>query len=96
MHAPISFAVTINGALLRGFLIQAVNEGGDGVGTFTDLPALIPNTDTVHAKIGECMPDMSSATHNHMQTNSTNREDFPYVMLNWTAPAAETGPIRFR
>lgn len=82
----------------RGFLIQAVmmSDGMSGVGTFINLPAVIPNTNgTVYARPGFCSPMASSATHSQ-PLDAVNRTDVPYVRLFWQAPPAGTGDIQFR
>lgn len=88
----------VNMTEFRGFLIQAVmmSDGTSGVGTFVGLSAVIPNTNgVVYAKNGLCTPTNSSATH-VQPSLAANRVDIPYVRLYWRAPAASTGPIRFR
>lgn len=93
------FAVMIvgnNSETIRGFLVQGMTvTDSSAVGTFVDLPALVPGTTNVNARVGDCLPAASSATH--MQPgNRTLREDFPYVALNWTAPPSQTGDVQFR
>lgn len=87
-----------SGLNFRGFLIQAVTfADGTIVGRFTDLPAVVPNSDgLVKAQINQnCMPVGSTATH-LQPDNVADRRNLPSVMLKWTAPAEGTGPIHFK
>lgn len=66
----------------RGILVQARQVADSSpVGRFTVID---DNT-----KLSACMPPESAVTH-------TSRSDKMSVYLSWTAPAANTGPVRFQ
>ncbi len=110
MHSlSLSLPVIITGVAsdndFRGFLIQArlIENGAPSetpFGTFTGLPIPLGNSTVAMARVGDCLPAGSSATHVQPgPANRADRVDVSYVSLTWYAPVEGcTGgmQVRFR
>jgi hypothetical protein len=72
----------INDNIFRGFFVQCRSTLGDmRVGAFGVI-------NSMDSQLGPCTRQNSSITH-------TNNDDKAFMMMNWTAPVAGTGPIEF-